>query len=298
MSKLKDISNQRFGLLVAKSIDKEHSVSNIKWICQCDCGNTTIVNSSDLLSGHTKSCGCLKHKAYNIKHGLRNERIYHIWRLMKDRCYNKNSHSYGNYGGRGITVCEEWKNDFKAFYDWAISNGYNKDLKSFDCTLDRIDVNGNYEPSNCRWITIKEQSVNKSNTIRVSINGISKPLREWCDIFHCPYNRALQRYIKIMRNDIKCDDFSIIFSEETLYLLPEKTPSHQKHFVDYRERPIIQYDINNNVIKEWSGIKEIKNSGDFNKNAVLNCCYGFALTHKGYKWRYKNDNYPEFHQRK
>lgn len=96
---------------------------------------------------------------------------------MKQRCYNSNTIRYKNYGGRGVTVCDEWKNDFTAFYNWAMANGYKNEL-----TLDRIDVNGNYEPSNCRWATPKEQSNNKTNNVKIEISGVTHTMSEWAEI--------------------------------------------------------------------------------------------------------------------
>lgn len=293
MSKIKDLSNQRFGYLVAKSIDKNPNNKRIKWICQCDCGNICVVSSNDLRTGHTSSCGCKKFEPSHIKHGKRNTRIYHTWRSMKDRCYNIYCKEYLHYGGRGITVCPEWKDDFQAFYNWALSNGYSDDL-----TIDRIDVNGNYEPSNCRWATVKEQSINKRGTVKITIKNTCKPLKQWCNEFDFPYALAYGRYRKITNSGMDCKDLSIIFCKDTLYIKNREKPSRTKPYVDYRERPIIQYDLSKNPIKEWSGIKEIKQFTDFNKNAVLNCCYGLALTHKGFMWRYKNDTYPEFQSKK
>lgn len=111
-----------------------------------------------------------------MKHGLRHDPLYSVWANMKNRCYNKNDPHYERWGGRGITVCKEWRNNFKLFYDWAVANGYRKGL-----TLDRIDNNGNYEPSNCRWSTIKEQNRNKRNVKFIEYNGKSQLLEEWAN---------------------------------------------------------------------------------------------------------------------
>lgn len=130
------------------------------WLCQCDCGNTTIVREASIKNGHTKSCGCIRVERMKLEnpkynHGLRYHRLNSIWRGMKTRCYNQKSLEYSNYGGRGIKVCDEWKNDFKAFYDWAMNNGYKDDL-----TIDRINNNGNYDPNNCQWLT-KSENISK-----------------------------------------------------------------------------------------------------------------------------------------
>lgn len=133
----------------------------------------------------TDRCGDLNP---NYKHGRKNTRLYRIWANMKTRCYNTHSTHYKRYGGRGITVCEEWKNDFKAFYDWSMTNGYAENL-----TIDRIDNNGNYEPLNCRWVTVKEQSANRCNNRYVAIEGETKALSEWCEIYNINYKTVRDR---------------------------------------------------------------------------------------------------------
>ena len=133
---------------------------HIKYECVCECGNRTNVSGSDLLSGHTKSCGCLE----RIKHGGRiankTERLYFVWSGMRERCRNPLTKNYANYGGRGIKVCDEW-NEYERFREWALANGYDANAKYGHCTLDRIDVDGNYEPSNCRWTTASVQMFNR-----------------------------------------------------------------------------------------------------------------------------------------
>ena len=154
-----NIVNQRFGRFVIVARNENNKAGKAQFICKCDCGKIAIVSSRSLRNGDTKSCGCLlseKSRERAIKHGLRQSRLYRIYYGMKARCNNSNNVKYAHYGGRGISVCAEWRDDFKAFYDWAMSRGYSDDL-----TIDRVDVNGNYEPSNCRWATYTQQNLNR-----------------------------------------------------------------------------------------------------------------------------------------
>ena len=124
----------------------------------------------------------------NYKHGQRKTRLYRIWANMKSRCHNPKTSFYNSYGGKGVTVCPEWKNDFQVFHDWAISHGYSDDL-----SIDRIDVNGNYEPGNCRWVSTKAQAKNRSNNHIVIVDGVSKSLMEWCEIYSINYKTVRDR---------------------------------------------------------------------------------------------------------
>lgn len=186
MSKFIDLTGQRFGRL---TVIKQYGVAksgHALWDCKCDCGNTKII-SSNQLRGLTRSCGCLqrekaaqyckdnghKHKKEKENIGVGFERLHRSYADMKKRCENPHSKNYNNYGGRGIRVCTEWKNSFDSFKKWALKNGYADGL-----TLDRTNVNGNYEPSNCRWVSVKEQNNNRRNNIVVTYNGETMTLHE------------------------------------------------------------------------------------------------------------------------
>lgn len=154
------------------------------FLCRCDCGNEKEVTKGNLIHGLVKSCGCLlgKHldeyrvNGANYKHGLTNSKIYNIWSGMKRRTTDPKQENYKNYGGRGITVCDEWLDDFQSFYDWSMNNGYKEGL-----SIERVDTNGNYDPSNCRWIEPIDQYYNKRNTVLVEIDGIKKTYKEWTE---------------------------------------------------------------------------------------------------------------------
>ena len=169
------------------------------WVCKCECGNVIKVNTSDLKSGNTTSCGCKRKETLRqlrTKHGESNTRLYNVWSDMKKRCYNTKNVDYKNYGGRGITVCDEWM-DFQNFYEWAIANGYDETAPRGQCTIDRIDVNGCYEPENCRWVNWHIQMNNKRNNRILTYNGESHTLAEWCEIVNIPYNCLKSRLNKL-----------------------------------------------------------------------------------------------------
>lgn len=189
----RNLTGQRFGRLTVIERDCGVIGANAYWICKCDCGGYSVVRGSHLTSGRTKSCGCLEKENLKrigkaSKHGKRKERIYSTWCKMKERCCTETSSSYSNYGGRGISVCGEWKNNFQTFYDWAMANGYSDDL-----TIDRIDVNGNYEPSNCRWVTHKEQANNTRKNRFITHNGETHTLAEWADASGLKYDTFYRR---------------------------------------------------------------------------------------------------------
>lgn len=198
----KDITGQRFGTLTALyPTDKRAKGGYVVWVCECDCGNRCERTLKQL---RHKSHGTESHKAcsdcmrkYNSElhrtHGGTHTRLFGVYRTMLGRCTNPNAHEYENYGGRGITVCEEWK-DYEAFRDWALANGYDETAKRGACTLDRIDTNKGYSPENCRFVDMKTQQRNRRNTVFITYKGERKSMSEWAEIVKTNYGTLRKRY--------------------------------------------------------------------------------------------------------
>lgn len=172
-----DLTGQRFGRnYVVGLANIRGNANQIMWNCLCDCGKSHIVSTGTLRRGDSRSCGCLQKDTVirmQTTHGDSKSRLYRIWRAIRQRTGNIKNTNYHNYGGRGITVCSEWS-DYAEFSKWSLDNGYTDQL-----TIDRININGNYEPSNCRWVTIKTQSFNKRNNHLLTYKGETKTLTEW-----------------------------------------------------------------------------------------------------------------------
>lgn len=205
MGKYTDITGQRFNrLLVIKRAEdriKNDGRHEIRWMCKCDCGNVIYTNYHSLVSGNTKSCGCLRKEVMtekNTKHSCASrdnkDRLYGVWLGMKARCYNPNNVHYNIYGGKGIVVCDEWRNDYIAFKNWAYSNGYDENADSYQCTIDRIDLSKGYYPDNCRWVNQKIQTNNMSINHIIEYKGEAHTLSQWADILNMSY-KALEHRI-------------------------------------------------------------------------------------------------------
>lgn len=174
--KRKELLNQTFGSWLVVGYNKSRG----KWELKCECGNTGLAKTYQLTSGKSTRCTKCRNKVVgekNSTHRLTRTKLYGVWNGMKQRCGNPNTEKYRIYGARGICVCDEWKNDFMAFYNWAMDNGYSEEL-----SIDRINVNGNYEPKNCRWISLKAQANNTRTNHKVTFNNETHTLTEWAEI--------------------------------------------------------------------------------------------------------------------
>lgn len=215
---------------------------NRHFICKCVCGEIKEIDAYNVLSGKSTSCGCvrdLETKKRMTKHGQKRTRLYNIWCGMKERCNNPNSQAYKDYGSRDITICDEWNNDFMNFYQWSIENGYEENL-----SIDRIDVNGNYEPSNCRWATTDEQCNNRRNNIKITYNGKTQTLFQWCEEYGLEYRMILARYHN--------PNFQNKSIEELLF-----TPNQKQILITYKNET--------HTISEWSKLTNIRHNVIFDR---------------------------------
>lgn len=202
MGKYDNLEGMQFSrLLVQEKTERKNGHQFYR--CRCTCGEIVTVSGSALVQGKAKSCGCLrKEKAkvhaealnrneVSVKHGDYSSRLYRIWVGMKRRCYNECCDHYDNYGGRGITVCEDWRDNYQQFKTWALANGYSDEL-----TLDRIDSNKDYSPDNCRWATRKTQANNTRSNVRVEYHGENRTITEWSQITGIPDSTIQSRLSK------------------------------------------------------------------------------------------------------
>ena len=244
---LEDLTGRKIGHYTVLEKCERIPNKHLYWLCRCDCGNIRKVDHYNLIKGKGTSCGCYRNKLVSkrmSKHNMTNTRIHHIWCGMRARCNNPNNHAYKDYGGRGIKVCKEWQDDFINFYNWAIANGYEETEKYWDCTIERIDVDGNYEPSNCTFKSAKGQANNRRSNILIEYKGEQHTLLEWCEILGLEYRTILNRYHVFIKNptkDIKTLDD--VFSNE-----------------NYKENEQIRitYDNKTLTISEWSKLLNIR----------------------------------------
>ena len=188
MQKFRDLVGQRFGRLVAVALDKDKPIqtrsSSAQWVCRCDCGTVKTLLSQSLVNGNVVSCGCYSAEK---AHGGKGSPEYRSWQAMKTRCLNSNSEDYPNYGGRGVKVCDSWVHDFPQFlHDMGPRPG-------MEYSLDRIDTNCDYKPSNCRWATPVEQSNNKRGNVLVTMRGETRTFTDWCRHLNLDYRTVKAR---------------------------------------------------------------------------------------------------------
>lgn len=189
-----NLVNKRYNKLVVLKQSNYRKYNQLSLDCICDCGNTVIATTNELNFKRVQSCGCLLkelNKNNNTTRKYKNKRLYTIYFNMKNRCLNPNNTHYKYYGGKGITICDEWlgKNGSTNFCDWAFKNGYMDDL-----TIERIDNSKGYSPNNCRWAKTIEQYYNKTNNNKITICGVTRTLSQWCNIFNVKYSTVSDRY--------------------------------------------------------------------------------------------------------
>lgn len=309
---VKDLTGIRFGKLVAiKPCGKKYN--RTVWLCQCDCGNEIEVVGTSLSSGNTNSCGCTK-----LKHGMFGTRLYNVWHTMKERCYLETQISYKNYGGRGIKVCSEWQ-EFIPFMEWSYANGFDENAKRGECTLDRIDPNGDYCPENCRWVSWDIQANNKSTNVFIEYNKVVDTLSNHArkvglnpvtaesrkingDSVDRIFRKKLEPKTLIYKGEsYKVNDFCkkfgisrspierrVLRNGENLEDVLEDVKNNKRKLI-IRNRKVFQYDTEMNFIKEWGNLSEIERETGFKQGTVSQCCLGNNKTAYGYIWRYEQD---------
>lgn len=195
MPRINDLTGKKFGKLTAIKRVGKSKQGRYLWLCKCECGGEKVVVHSDLVTGNTKTCGCV---ITNTSHGMSRSKLYKKWTDIKMRCYNPKNKNFKNYGQRGIKMCEEWKNDFSSFAIWAMQNGYDDSAPRGKYTIDRIDVNGDYTPENCRLVDIQTQERNKRNTYYAKYNGKNIPVAALCAELNLQYQAV---YLRIVRGE-------------------------------------------------------------------------------------------------
>jgi hypothetical protein len=188
-----DISGMNFGRLMAQSRTEARSADgSVKWLCTCQCGGSTIACAAHLRSGHTQSCGCLKierARQGGTRHGLTGSYIFRIWTHIKGRCENPTDAAYPSYGGRGIAICDRWRNDAAMF---AADMG---PRPSAEHSIERMDNNGPYSPENCIWGTRKQQARNRRSSLLIAFGGATRTLAEWSEVTGIPANTIRNRHM-------------------------------------------------------------------------------------------------------
>lgn len=210
MPKFIDLTGQRFGRWTVTERGADHFTKSgarlTMWNCVCDCGTHKVVSMQSLRKGASTSCGCYakekksrllaKRNRENAKHGASKERLHAVWSGMVNRCYNQHDNCFQLYGARGISVCEEWKNDYMMFKKWALENGYDESAEYGECTLDRIDNSKGYAPDNCRWVSAEDQANNRRSNVIITAFGKTQNLLAWAKETGINYGTLRTRIVK------------------------------------------------------------------------------------------------------
>ena len=232
MAVFTDLVGKQFGRLTVKKLVGKTKNGMKLWECECSCGKTTIQPTNQLNGGHTKSCGCYSRDVARERfttHGLRKTQIYKTWAGIKDRTNPNNHNCKDNYRKLGITMCDEWRDNFMAFYNWAIANGYKEEKLSNGRNkyeIDRIDTYGNYCPENCRWITQKEQMNNQTTNKFITYKDRTQTLAQWCDELDLDYGLVNQRL---------CSGWSV---DRAFFESPDR-----KRYFEYKGQKLTKFDI-------------------------------------------------------
>lgn len=280
MKEKHDLIGQRFGRWVVTGYGKPKlqttGAYKTTWHCMCDCGNERDVLESNLIRGISTSCGCLRSekcgdrlRELNRTHGGSQTRLFRIWSGIKSRCFDKNEPAYPRYGGRGIVMCQEWKEDFAKFRDWSLSHGYTDEL-----TCDRIDNDKGYSPDNCRWVTMKVQSRNTRRTHYLTINGETLSVADWAD-----------------RNGIKKD---LVYFRLKKGWTPEEAVSTKPN--EREERPgrlLVEYNGETHTLATWAKIVGIKRSTLYQRIFLCGWSAERALTEPIDKWKSEKIKKPK-----
>ena len=244
-----------------------------KFLCKCDCGNDVVRTMSTLHKSKNQSCGCkqltLGDRVRKYTKEQRESFLYSTWHGMKQRCLDPNSSHYAHYGGRGITICDEWLYDYTKFYDWALENGACKQL-----TIDRIDLNGNYEPSNCRWVDVETQMNNTSQNRFIEYNGERLTLIQW----------SRRTGIKESAIRTRLDKYGYSIGQALGY------EPHTTKVIDrsHTRKIVNQYSLSGEFIKQWASVQEASESLGISVRAIQLCVTGFYQSGGGYIWKYPN----------
>lgn len=246
-----------------------------KFLCKCDCGNHVIRMRSTLQKSKNQSCGCKQltfgDRTRKYTKEQRESFLYSTWHGMRQRCLDPNSSHFANYGGRGIIICEEWLNDYTKFYDWALENGACKQL-----TLDRIDLNGNYEPSNCRWADMETQMNNTTQNRFIEYKGERLTVTQW------------SRKTKIQEGTIRArlDKYGYSVGQALGY-----EPHTTKVWDRSHTRKIVnQYSLNGDFIKQWASVQDASDALNISIPSIRNCATGVYKTGNGFIWKYKEED--------